>query len=115
MIYDDDEGATNDDTLNLDIILELHFARSFEFSKNACTPDIHDSLLSDGSTGVPCRDLFEFVRAGVLTHFVLGEARVDSDRAELILVRIIADLAKVVSSTCPKLTAVALPRVIGQE
>ena len=64
---------------------------------------------------MPCRYLFEIVRAAILTHLVLGGPRVDPHWAKLILIGVIADLAKIVRSTGPELTSIALSWVVGEE
>ena len=55
------------------------------------------------------------MRAAILAHFVLGGLRIDAHRAELVLIRIIADLTEVVCSTGPELPAVALSWIVSQE
>ena len=55
------------------------------------------------------------MRAAILAHFVLGGLWIDAHRAELVLIRIIADLTEVVCSTGPELPAVALSWVVSQE
>ena len=55
------------------------------------------------------------MRAAILAHFVLGRLRIDAYWAELVLIRIIADLTEIVCSTGPELTAVALSWVVSQE
>ena len=55
------------------------------------------------------------MRAAILAHFVLGGLRIDAHRAELVLIRIIADLTEIVCSTSPELTAVALSWIVSQE
>jgi len=101
--------------IHTDVILELDLARAFEFTKDSCTPNIHNALLGDGCTCMPSRNLFESVRSTVLTHFVLWLPGVNSHRSELVLVRIVSNLTKVVRSTCPKLASVALLGIVSQQ
>jgi len=51
----------------------------------------------------------------MLAQLILSDARVDSDRAELILIRIVADLAEVVGTAGPKLTATIFTLVVDEE
>ena len=64
---------------------------------------------------MPGGDLLEVVGAATLAHFVLGEARVDPDRAKLVLVRIVAQLTVVVCSAGPQLAPIRLPGVVREQ
>ena len=50
-----------------------------------------------------------------MTHLVFWHSRVDSHRAELVLVRIVSNLPKVVSSAGPELPAISFLHVVGEE
>ena len=115
LIDNDDERASNIDTLNTYVVLKFDFARAFELSKNTGAPHIHDSLFSDGSACMPSWNLFEFVWSAVLTHLVLGKSGVDSHWTELVLIRIISNLSEIVRSTGPKFPSITLLWVICQE
>lgn len=114
LIYNDDKSPTNDDTLNSDIVLQLDLPRSLEFSKDARTPHIHDSFVCHSSWGVPRRYFGESVRSRTCAHLVFTRSRVNSDWWELILGRVVANLAEIVSTEGPKLTTIALTRVVNK-
>ena len=104
-IDDNEEWATNIDATNKDVVLQFDLPRPFEFSKYSCSPNVHLAIICDCSRGMPCRDLFEVVWSGIFRAFrIIWMARVNPDWLELILIWIIADLAKVICSTGPQLT-----------
>ena len=115
MIHDHDESATDINALNLNIVLEFDLAWTFEFSKNAGAPNIHDSFFSDGCTRVPSRYLLELVRSIALTHLIIWHSWIDSHGTELVLVRIVSNLSEVVGSEGPKLPAIPLLGIVSEE
>ena len=115
LVDDDDEGSTNNDSVDLDVVLELDLARALEFAEDARAPHIHDAVFGHGCRGVPRRNLVEAVGALRLAVLVVGHARVDSHWREHILIRIVADLTEVVSSERPQLAPGALVWVLEQD
>ena len=55
------EGAADIDTLHSDIVLQFHFTGSFELTKYASTPYIHDAFICDSCAGMPSGYLDESV------------------------------------------------------
>ena len=115
MIHDHDESATDINALNLNIVLEFDLAGTFEFSKNASAPNIHDSFFGDGCTRVPSRYLLELVRSIALTHLIIWHSWIDSHGTELVLVRIVSNLSEVVGSKGPKLPTIPLLGIVSEE
>lgn len=113
LINNDYKSPTNDHTLDSDIVLELDLPWSLEFSKDAWTPHIHDSFIGDGSWGVPCRYFSKSVRSRSCTHLIFTRSRVNSDWWKLILGWVVANLAEIISTEGPKLTTIALTRVVN--
>ena len=104
-INNDEERATDIDTADKDVILQFDLPWSFEFSKYSCSPNVHLTIICDSCRSVPGWDLLKVVWSWHFWAFsVIWMARVNPHRLELILIWIITDLAKVVCSTCPKLT-----------
>ena len=105
-VDNDEEWATNIDAADKDVILQFDFPWPFEFSEYSRSPDVHLTIVCDSSGGVPSWNLLEVVWSRHLWALgVIWMPRVNPHRLELILIWIVTDLAKVVCSTCPKLTA----------
>ena len=53
LVNDSYEGATYMDTPHAYIVMQLNFARSFELTKDAGAPYVHDPLLCDSCARMP--------------------------------------------------------------
>ena len=73
LIDNDKEGASYIDTLDPDIVLQFHFTRSFELTKNAGAPHVHNTFICDSRTGMPGRYLDESVRSVSLMILIAFE------------------------------------------
>lgn len=110
-----DEGASHFNTLNFDIVLELHFAWARELAKDTLAPHVHNAIFSHCGRSVPSWNLFKTVRTAILAQFVLGHTWVNSYRAELVLIRIVADLAEIICPAGPQLTAPIFIIIVDKE
>ena len=112
------EWAADIDTLHPDIVLQFHFTWSFELTKDAGTPYVHNAFICDSCATMPSWYLDESVRSVCLMILITFEivrwAWIHTNWNKCILIWIVSDLAVIVSTKSPKFTAVSFVGIIEE-
>ena len=108
------ERSTNYHAIDADVVLKFNFSGSLKLAKDSLSPDVHDTFIGHCGWGVPCWYFRESVRSLDSVWFVFCSSWVDPNGWELVLWRIVADLAEIVGSKSPKFTSVAFAWVVQE-